>query len=176
MFECTDGNFIGEKLIAEVCLDWDRETDYEDLDYIPLGQTNSKQLTTTINKVEIITDTSGATAGNIVTGLTAEITISGFKTDIDTLTVNQNEFIEWATNKANAGECVNGVVRFLYPARAGYSPAAHYIHVSFNTTGNIGGGSKDAVTFEVTATATSTFLPDFPAVVFIKPQELPAGS
>ncbi len=167
MTTCAGGRYLGETLVVEVVpVDGTTVTSTTDpatileASWLEVGLINSKNYSLTFNSIDVTTDNEGAVASNMTTGASFECTVSGLAGDDDTAKINQRAIVKFALDAVNAGGCPKFFVRlddqtqFLY---------AHCLATSHSK----GGGSKEAVTFEMAFTATATGDKTKPAVKLV---------
>ncbi len=118
----------------------------------PFGSINSKNYSISTQTVDNTTDDTGAVSSTITTGMSFEVTVSGYATDADDLLVNQAALVDYYLTQLSNDDCPNTWLRILTPSKTIYA----YCFIASN---NEGGGSKDTVTFEMAFTATATHEP-----------------
>lgn len=159
MSDC--GNYLGEKVVASFDTELGASTDPSTgIAYKPFGLTNSKNLSSSANTIEVTNDDTGAISANLATGYTFEFTVSGFAADADvTGSINQNFLKNYYHSQLNAGEQPTLWVEIVTPSETIYA----YCHITGYSSS---GGSKEAQTLEFTFAATSTCDETNPAVQY----------
>lgn len=129
--------------------------------YKPFGHTNSKSFSATTTTVDVTKDSTGSVNATNATGLSAEVTVSGFAADED-ITGNANQ----------------GFLRNLYFSRlaAGEQPKlwleittpleSIYMWSMMNGVTLSPGASKEAATYEFSFSATDTCSPGNEAIQY----------
>lgn len=157
------GNYTGNKVVASFNLTAGPSDDPTAIlpeDWEKYGKTNSKNLSSSVNTVNVNDDDTGSVDATLAVGEAFEFTTSGFAADADiAASINQTKLKQFYHQRLAAGEQPNCWVQILTPAETIY---AHVMITGYS----MAGASKEAETIEFTHTATSTCDPDNPAVQY----------
>lgn len=146
------GNYLGEVVVASFDDVLSASTPPTDVsaDFKPFGLTNSKNLSSSVNEVDVTTDTTGAISAVLATGYSFEFTVSGFAADADVAGSIQQAYLKnFYHTKLNAGDQPKLWIEIVTPAETIY---AYCLITGYNTAG----GSKEAQTLEFSMKAVAT--------------------
>jgi len=117
------------------------------------GSINTKQLDFTGSTTDNNSDLSEGVMSQLVTTLSAELTVSGWADKQDTALVsNQLELTQYFINEVLNGRQPSG---WLHVYAVGYA-IEYYVFVNITQGPGLGGGTNDTVTFSMTFSSTAT--------------------
>lgn len=156
MADCTTAQNKPGKIVTVGWVEGCGDDDFLSLTYKPFGTINTKQLTYDAQTTNTTSDQSGAVTSEIIVRTSLDLTVSGFRTMIDSATTAQTELIRYYFDELQAAPPRQPTV-WLKISGDGYDTVWHIF-------ANYKGGTEsfntdDAITgewsFSVTDTGTS---------------------